>query len=114
MGELYPCRIVISSDNAFAEHYNSNPENSLMASSCVVLENAFELVNEERRIETIVLLNGEGEEVVAHLGEKLRWKTKRMPDIVRVQVSGSYEEYEKSIRDTVLKSSTLFIGLFSG
>ncbi len=110
MAEVYPCRVVICNDEKFAQYYNADPENSLMASYCVTVEEAFDLVKETRNIETIILLNGEGEAAISYLGQQLNWKKKNMPDIVRVQASGNHEDSAKEARAAVFASSALFIG----
>jgi len=109
MSEIYPCRVIITSNQQLANYYNENPENALMASRCITVEQAFSLLEEEREIEMIILVNGEGEEVISYLGERLGWSESYMPDIVRVEVPNDTAVAEISIRDAMYKSSLLFV-----
>ncbi len=114
MNEIYPCRIIITSDKQLAQHYNEDPKNALSASSCITVEEGFLLFEEKRKIETIILINGEGEELIHSLGKKTGWDKKNMPDIVRIETSDSYEDTTKTINNTITKSSLLFLGLAAG
>ncbi|NOX91095.1 MAG: hypothetical protein GXP18_01190 [Gammaproteobacteria bacterium] len=114
MNEIYPCRIIITSDKQLAQHYNEDPKNALSASSCITVEEGFLLFEEKRKIETIILINGEGEELIHSLGKKTGWDKKNMPNIVRIETSDSYEDTTKTINNAIAKSSLLLLGLATG
>jgi len=109
MNEIYPCRVAITSDERLANYYNENPENALMASRCITVEQAFCLLEEERKIETLILINGEGEELISYLGEQLGWEDANMPDIVRVEVPGDHDKAVNKIRTAMCSSSWMFL-----
>lgn len=114
MNEIYPCRIIITSDKQLAQYYNEDPKNALAASCCITVEEGFLLHEEKRKIETIILINGEGEELIHSIGKKIEWDKKNMPDIIRIETSDSYEDTTKTINNAIAKSSLLFLGLATG
>jgi len=109
MIEVYPFRIIITSNKQLADDYNKDPENALAASRCITVEEAFDLLEKGKEIETIILVNEEGEELVSYLGEQFTWNKQNMPDIVRVEVPEDHKSAIKIIRDSLAKSSHLFL-----
>jgi len=109
MFEIYPCRVVITSNSELARHYNEDPESALMASYCLTVEEAFGLLEEQRTIETIVLVNGAGESLICRLTEQLKWDRRSMPDIVRIDVLDNQKVAAIAIRRSIYGSSMLIL-----
>jgi len=109
MSEIYPCRVVITNNSELIRFYNEDPENALMTSRCFTAEEVFCLLEEDKKIETIILVNGEGENFICRITEKFKWNKKNMPDIVRIEVSDNPENATIEIRKSIYKSSLLFL-----
>ncbi|HHI93338.1 MAG TPA: hypothetical protein ENK04_07490 [Gammaproteobacteria bacterium] len=109
MIEVYPCRIIITDNKQLADAYNNDPENSLSASRCITVEEAFSLFEADKEIETVILINGEGEGFIHYLGEKFTWNKQNMPDIVRLEVTDDHKSAIKTIQESLAKSSLLFL-----
>ncbi len=109
MIEVYPCRVIITNNEPLANAYNNDPESALVASHCMTVEEAFSLFEEKKKIETVILVNGEGEELIHYLGTQFKWNKKNMPDIVPIEVLIDHESAIKIIRDALVRSAHLFL-----
>ncbi len=109
MSDIYPCRVVITNNKKLARHFNEDPENTLMASHCLTVEEAICLFEEKRKIETIVLINGEGEKLICQLADQLEWGKGDMPDVVRIDVPDNNEIAATGIKIRIYESSLLFL-----
>jgi hypothetical protein len=65
--EIYPIVPVITSNRAFASLYDRHPRSIYLISGCLEPRAASTLLDQGAAFDTVVLLNGEGEEVVARL-----------------------------------------------
>ena len=109
MPDIYPCRVIITNNKNLARYFNEDPENALMASHCLTVEEAICLFEEKRKIETIILINGKGEELICQLADQLEWDKGNMPDVVRIDVPDNNEVAAKDIKKRVCQSSLLFL-----
>ncbi len=101
MFDIYPCRVVVTSCDKLVYYYNADPKNALMASYCLIAESASCLVTEQRKIETVVLINGEGEELICLLADRLKWSKGNMPDVLRLDVSDDPVVASSEIRNAI-------------
>ncbi len=110
MPEIYPCRVIITSNKKLARHYNEDPESALMGSYCLTIDEAFRLFEGKRNIETIILVNGAGEDFVCHIAQKFNTN---MPDVVRIDVADNHAVAVTDIRKAMYQSSLAFIWIGS-
>jgi len=79
-----------------------------MTSRCFTPEEVLCLLEENKKIKTIVLVNGEGENFICRITEKFKWNKKNMPNAVRIDVSDNLKDATIEIRKFICKSSLLF------
>ena len=65
--EIYPIKPVITSDRAFASLYDRHARSIYLISGCLRPDEASSLLDAGAVFDTLVLLNGEGEELAARL-----------------------------------------------
>lgn len=76
-----------------------------MASQCITVEHALLMLQKKISLEIIILVNGEGEEVVHSLGRRYKWNNIDTPIFERIDVSDNYEDAAIVIREALVKAS---------
>ncbi len=107
--KLYPVKPVITSNPQLASSYNTHPVSGLLASACLTVDEASRLLQDGALFDTILLLNGEGEDVVNRIGgDKEAWDNEIMPSIKRLVVpmdaNQAVETIHAALRDMEISS----------
>lgn len=66
MLQFYPLQPVVTSNQQFAQTYDDNPQSISLTSGCITPDNMAALLSRGVKFDLIVLLNGEGEDLLRH------------------------------------------------
>jgi len=81
MPGIYPLRPIITSDDALTSLYNADPTSVYYISECVTPAQAAQLLDEGVHFDTVVLVNGEGRELIDRLLPKEAYEPELFPRI---------------------------------
>lgn len=103
MYNLNPVRPVITNNAALASDYNSHPESSFLASACLTPQEASDLIAGGASFETVILVNGDGEEIPGQLVGTTRHDPECAPAmtrlIVKIDTKQAVEQIHAALRD---------------
>jgi hypothetical protein len=81
---IYPLKPVITSNRAFAALYDLHPHSLFHISGCLTPSEAESLIDQGAVFDTVVLLNGEGEELIARLTTDVDPQDQRFSRVERI------------------------------
>jgi hypothetical protein len=92
MSENYPLNPVVSSNTVLAENYNRSLASATMMSECLTPHQVLDLINQGRRFDSIVFVNGEGRNLIEKMRAPGERDEARMPKIKSVWLNPHAEE----------------------
>ena len=105
MSNLYPLKPVVCNNAELAALYNQDQTSIFQTSSCLTAEDVVDMINNGAQLDTLVLVNGQGEELIYHIGECVNWDEEKLPKIVRVNVPEHSEMAINEIHNAIVKAS---------
>lgn len=87
MLHAYPIKPIISSDKQLAANYNNDPKSAHLLSACLTPTEAADLLAQGAVFQDLVLVNGEGEELLSAIGDPFNWDLEIMPYVKRATIS---------------------------
>ena len=87
----------------FLETYNAHPESAMYISACMTQEEFQSLASKDLPFNKVVLVDGQGTDVIGQLGEGESWDLEFLPKVESF-------EFEGSVPDAVSKVHALIKG----
>lgn len=110
MSVLYPLKPVVTTNTLLARKYNDDVRSAFLISACMTAQQAMELLDQGAQFDSVVLVNGEGEDVAARLGDPRVWSAETMPGIERLSLARDAEHTVAEIH-RLLQRNMLVAGM---
>ncbi|SRR6266545_4745141 len=101
MSETYPLNPVVSTNTVLAANYNKSLASATMMSECLTPHKLLDLIKRGARFHSIVLVNGEGKNLIAKMGDPKNWDEETMPKIKSVWLNPHAKEAVDELCDIV-------------
>lgn len=111
--EIFPLNPVITSNPILTSHYNKDLKNSYLLSECLTLNQVEKLLEQNAVFNKLIFVNGEGEELVAQLGDINNWDNELMPLFEHYRYTGDNNKAIEEIHN-LLKANRTTAGLGCG
>lgn len=89
MNALYPLKPVITSNPSLTYEYNTHLTSAFLISACLTARQVAELLDNGAKFDALVLVDGEGEELIARMGDPKSWDSETMPEIQKISLAQS-------------------------
>lgn len=110
MSTLYPVNVVVSSNSAFARSYNEHDASSFFVSQCLAPEQAAALLDDGALLNSVILLDGEGEEIVGRL-QRIVSDEELMPKVRRVASGRDSADTVQKVHETIIEDDFTDYGM---
>lgn len=92
---------MITSKRSLALKYNEHLASSYLISQCITPEDAAELLERGAVFNELVLVDGEGEELLPKIGDVRNWDDETMPYIRRLSLGSDEDEDVRKIHQLI-------------
>lgn len=107
MRQLYPLNPVIMNNEIIKHAYNGHFDATCLMSEGLSVEQACELIQNGAQFDKVVLVNGEGQELIPLVGNQLNWDDEQMPEFLSVTVDTQTGNFVKTLCDKLKQSNSM-------
>jgi hypothetical protein len=105
MSQNYPLNPVVSSNTVLAASYNKSLASASLMSECLTPHQVLDLIGRGARFNSIVLVNGEGRNLLGKLGDPRQWDEETMPKVRSVWIDPHAEEAVEELCNAITSDS---------
>ena len=99
--QIYPLTPVIFNHPQFMEAYNAHPDSATRMTACLTPEDFDLLISQNLVFDKVVLVNGQGNELVGKLGDIDTWDDEFMPKIESFEFHGSIADAISNLHELI-------------
>lgn len=108
MAGIYPLKPIITSNSALGAIYDDHPGSVFHTSACMTPQEAAALLDEGATFDTLVLINGEGRELLERLLPKGEYDPELYPRVAQLSLPQAGPEAVKAIHGALRSVGLLF------
>jgi hypothetical protein len=109
MAGIYPLKPIITSNSALGAIYDDHPWSVYYTSACMTPQAAAALLDRGAHFDTVVLLNGEGAELLERLVPKGDYDPELYPRVTTLSLPGAGPDAVKAIHRAIQSLGPTFV-----
>src|SRR5229473_1496092 len=100
---IYPLRPVVTSNPQLSRNYNADLYSVFLTSACLTSQEAIDLLRSGAIFDSVTLVNGEGEDLIAEMGDVENWDTEIMPFVYRTSITATGEKAVSQLHEVIME-----------
>ncbi|HLQ26458.1 MAG TPA: hypothetical protein VK138_11345 [Acidiferrobacterales bacterium] len=105
---IYPLKPVVTSNPRLTRDYNANLYSVFSISACLTSREAIDLLRSGAIFDSITLVNGEGEDLIAEMGDVENWDAEIMPFIYRTSITATGEKAVSQLHEVIMERHCIY------